>query len=313
VISEIKIRYFDGCPSWKVAEARLREVLRTSRTDEDVNIVLERVESDENARALRFAGSPTILLDGVDPFATGQTVFGLACRVYRTEAGLEGSPSEDQLRRALLGSEAEGAQVGDEVSAEGQRDPEAIRAVRNAAFRSLFDTGAPVSLREIAVATNLSEGDARDAIRALEARGRTQLDPLDRIITCGGLSVESTRHRIETGDVTRWTMCAYDALGILGALGGGGRVVSASPLDEARIEIGFAEGSPTTDDAVLFYADGYEACESVYEQWCPMVNLFPNREDAERWADSHQVTGRVRSLADATRSAAAEWCPLFAS
>ena len=163
------------------------------------------------------------------------------------------------------------------------------------------------------MSTSLSEADARDAVRALEARGRTQLDPLGRTITCGGLSVEPTRHRIETGDVTRWTMCAYDALGILGALGGGGRVVSTSPLDEATIEIGFADGSPTTEDAVLFYADGYEACESVYEQWCPMVNLFPNRVDAERWANSRRVTGRVRSLADAAESATEEWRPLFAS
>lgn len=90
-------------------------------------------------------------------------------------------------------------------------------------------------------------------------------------------------------------------------------MISASPLDEARIELVFADGSPITDDAVLFYADGYEACESVYEQWCPMVNLFPNREDAERWADSRRVTGRVRSLADATKSATEEWRPLFAS
>lgn len=101
MISEIKIRYFDGCPSWKITEERLREVLRSSGTD--VSIVLERVGSDDEARALRFAGSPTVLLDGVDPFATGQTVFGLACRVYRTEAGLEGSPSVDQLRKALGG------------------------------------------------------------------------------------------------------------------------------------------------------------------------------------------------------------------
>jgi hypothetical protein len=111
VISEIRIRYFDGCPSWKIAEARLRKVLESFGTDEDVDIVLERIESDDDARALRFAGSPTVRLDGVDPFATGQTVFGLACRVYRTEAGLEGSPSEDQLRRALLGSVAEGRKM----------------------------------------------------------------------------------------------------------------------------------------------------------------------------------------------------------
>ena len=101
MISEVRIRYFEGCPSWEITQARLREVLRSPGIDEDVSIVLEQIKSDHQARALRFTGSPTVLLDGVDPFAGEQTVFGLACRVYQTEAGLEGSPSVDQLRKAL--------------------------------------------------------------------------------------------------------------------------------------------------------------------------------------------------------------------
>lgn len=200
----------------------------------------------------------------------------------------------------------------DEVASEGQRDAGNVRAVRNAAFRLLLAGGAPVSLEEIATSTDLPEGEVLDAVEALEARGRTQRDPLGRVVTCGGLSVEPTRHRIEVDGMTRWTMCAYDALGVLAALGGGGRVLSESPLDETQIEIRFAEGSPGDGDAVLFYAEGYETCGSVYDEWCPLVNLFPRLEDAERWAELHQVTGRVRSLADATTSAAAEWRPLVA-
>lgn len=104
VISEIRLRYFEGCPNWRTAEARVREAVRSSGSHDGVSVVLERVESDDDAQRLRFSGSPTVLFDGVDPFAAGHSTFGLACRVYETEAGLEGSPSLDQLRKALLGS-----------------------------------------------------------------------------------------------------------------------------------------------------------------------------------------------------------------
>jgi hypothetical protein len=67
----------------------------------DVEPVLERVETAEEAERLRFIGSPTILVDGRDPFAGAEAAFGLTCRVYQTPEGLAGSPTPDQLRGAL--------------------------------------------------------------------------------------------------------------------------------------------------------------------------------------------------------------------
>ena len=56
--------------------------------------------SPDDAIALSFHGSPTILVDGSDPFpASGPP--GLACRIYDTPDGPAGTPSEDQLRAAL--------------------------------------------------------------------------------------------------------------------------------------------------------------------------------------------------------------------
>lgn len=90
----ITLRYFDGCPNWKVARARLAEAL--VRIGDARTVSLESVETALEADELGFRGSPTILIDGKDPFdAVGST--GLSCRVYRTEAGLEGAPSVDQL------------------------------------------------------------------------------------------------------------------------------------------------------------------------------------------------------------------------
>ncbi len=101
---EITIRYFDGCPNWKLANARVREAAAGADLPYDVVITLENVGSLDDAVALGFRGSPTILIDGQDPFDDGSSPVGLSCRVYRTEVGMEGSPSIDQLRQALRAS-----------------------------------------------------------------------------------------------------------------------------------------------------------------------------------------------------------------
>jgi hypothetical protein len=79
---------------------RLRDALRAEGMA-DVEPILERVETAEDAERLRFVGSPTILVNGRDPFARGEGTFGLTCRVYETPVGLAGSPTPEQVRAAL--------------------------------------------------------------------------------------------------------------------------------------------------------------------------------------------------------------------
>jgi hypothetical protein len=96
----ITLRYFDGCPNWRTAEERLRAALDDAGAS-DAAISLERVATQEEASRLGFRGSPTILIDGRDPFADEGADIGLACRVYATPEGLQGAPTLDQLRAAL--------------------------------------------------------------------------------------------------------------------------------------------------------------------------------------------------------------------
>lgn len=96
----LTLRYFDGCPNWQTAEARLRETLTGLGLD-GWEIIFEKVSSSEDAERLHFRGSPTILIDGVDLFADDDAPFGLACRVYQTEQGFEGAPSIAQLTDLL--------------------------------------------------------------------------------------------------------------------------------------------------------------------------------------------------------------------
>jgi hypothetical protein len=97
---QVVLRYFDGCPNWMTARDRLRAALdATEHTT--VAIDLQQVHDDAEAGRLCFAGSPTILIDGADPFGQGNGPYGLACRVYRTPEGLRGSPTFGSLVVAL--------------------------------------------------------------------------------------------------------------------------------------------------------------------------------------------------------------------
>ena len=98
---EVTIQYFDGCPNWQTTEGHLRE-LRDGGID--FSLEFRRIASVEEADAVGFRGSPTILIDGKDPFADPKAPVGLACRVYRTPAGLAGTPTLEQLRTAILGA-----------------------------------------------------------------------------------------------------------------------------------------------------------------------------------------------------------------
>ena len=61
------------------------------------------IRNEADASRLGMHGSPTLLINGVDPFAAPGTPASLSCRVYRDETGQSrGAPSLAALRMALL-------------------------------------------------------------------------------------------------------------------------------------------------------------------------------------------------------------------
>jgi hypothetical protein len=97
---KITIQYFDGCPHWTLADERVRMVLRDlSRSD--VKLEYQPIDSAATAERIGFHGSPTILIDGRDPFVTGAEPVGMSCRVYRTDEGPQGAPTVADLQRLL--------------------------------------------------------------------------------------------------------------------------------------------------------------------------------------------------------------------
>jgi hypothetical protein len=94
---QVTLLYFDGCPNWETTYRQLEALA----TELEFGLDRRRVDTPEEAERSAFRGSPTVLVDGRDPFATGDEPVGLACRVYVTDAGLAGAPTEQQLRAAL--------------------------------------------------------------------------------------------------------------------------------------------------------------------------------------------------------------------
>ena len=99
---EITLQHFESCPSWETTDQHLQTLIDGLGLDVEVRYQL--IETPEAAEEHGFRGSPTVLIDGVDPFADPDAPIGLSCRVYRTDAGFAGSPNLDQLEEAITAS-----------------------------------------------------------------------------------------------------------------------------------------------------------------------------------------------------------------
>jgi hypothetical protein len=99
----VQLLWWDGCPSWPGALAELKAIMAELGIDPE-SLELREVTSDQQAERERFAGSPTIRVDGEDVVPLGGAPIGLACRVYRLRDGRP-SPTPDpaDVREALEG------------------------------------------------------------------------------------------------------------------------------------------------------------------------------------------------------------------
>ena len=98
---KIEILTFEGCPNAQAARELVERVIADVGTD--VELAHVTVPDPDAAERLRFLGSPTIRVDGrdVEPGAEERREYVLACRIYRTERGIVGTPDERWLRDAL--------------------------------------------------------------------------------------------------------------------------------------------------------------------------------------------------------------------
>ena len=99
---KIEILYFDGCPNHLPAVERVRTVLQEMNLPD---VVVEvKITDPATAKPLRFLGSPTVLIDGLDmePAARDSDQFGFSCRTYLTEGRRDGLPAKELVQAAIL-------------------------------------------------------------------------------------------------------------------------------------------------------------------------------------------------------------------
>ncbi|KHL02950.1 hypothetical protein [Sinomonas humi] len=95
----IHVLYIEDCPNWEGA-LRLARDAAWSAGAAEVDVLATEVSTPQQAAQLGFAGSPTILVAGRDPFP-GVRSPALKCRVFQTSGGPSGLPDRGQLVQAI--------------------------------------------------------------------------------------------------------------------------------------------------------------------------------------------------------------------
>ncbi len=98
---KIEFLWFDDCPNRDAARALLRDVLAERGVVaeiEDIN-----VPDLETGERVKFPGSPTIRIEGVDvePGYEDRGDYTPRCRVYPTREGLRGVPEREWIEEAV--------------------------------------------------------------------------------------------------------------------------------------------------------------------------------------------------------------------
>jgi len=97
---QIEVLHIDECPNLEDARASLAEVLEEMSLGH-IFITSTLIRSPAEAAKHRFAGSPTVLIEGLDAVPGTEPTTNLACRIYRDGQKIAGSPDKDSLRKAI--------------------------------------------------------------------------------------------------------------------------------------------------------------------------------------------------------------------
>jgi hypothetical protein len=125
---ELTVLAVPGCPNVEVMAKRLGIAAAGLP---DVTVVRRVVRDERQAAALGMRGSPTLLIDGADPFAAVSQPTGLGCRLFpHADGSLRGAPSVGSLRRAL-----EQAVPPERIA--GQTHPSRPELITRRAFRGM--------------------------------------------------------------------------------------------------------------------------------------------------------------------------------
>ncbi|QHE72981.1 hypothetical protein [Rhodococcus sp. WAY2] len=219
----LEILQVPGCPNVALLEQRLEKVLADQQSK--VEISHRVIDDPAVATDAGMTGSPTLLVDGVDPFAEPGSVPSVSCRLYPSG----GAPSVVALRQALhLAAAGEAGQPADgrgdccPADAAGESplsglggwrgaarpDTPADRAVHHAILRAFADRGeAPEDVELDSVAAEFGVSGRR-VLDRLHAEDVIRLNPAGRIASAYPFSPPRPRTGYASGVRRPSTRCA---------------------------------------------------------------------------------------------------------
>jgi hypothetical protein len=313
------------CPNAPVAQERIAAALDGRAAD------VELVEVREEAEAARWGmtGSPTVLLDGVDPFAVAGSVPSVSCRLYRDADGrTDGAPSVEALSRAFAGlTVGSSAATGEDCcdvdvldlvgrGGRGRRAPAdgGLRVVHQAMLRHFAATGRAPEPAELEAAAATAGRTAAEVLAELDREDFLTLDEDGHVQAAYPFSAVATRHRVRIGGGNQvWSMCAIDALGIAAMLGQDTVIMSSDPVTAEPVTVTMTGGTmvwePTS--AVVFVGRrGYSGPAAAV--CCDALNFFTGDASARAWAQEHpQVKGSIVGQARAEEIGRGTFGPLL--
>jgi Alkylmercury lyase len=173
------------------------------------------------------------------------------------------------------------------------------------AFNELLASPEPVTVSHLAQQLKRGEIEIEARVAHLAERGWVRRDEDGAVVGSRGLSIEPTRHELDLPQGLRYTWCAYDTVGIFGALAVSGTIRSRTPLGEP-VELEVEDGRPTDSDGIVLFFPQRQV-SSVVDEWCPLANFFLDGEEARSWTSERGVEGEVLTLEQASARGAAEW------
>lgn len=307
-VVEVTVLTVADCPNGPLIEDRLAQALAGR---DGVRVIRREIDSEEDASLFGMRGSPTLLIDGVDPFAMAGTPFSVSCRMYRTDDGpLEGAPSVAALRRVVQAS-ANGTTVPGAVGRSGLGRIAPLEGGLRAVHQQILCTlaaGGPApeasALTEVAAPYGRT---AEQVLADLHTRDLLRLDEAGRVRAAYPFSLTSTAHTVALdGHAEVQAMCAVDALGMAAMLATTATIHSTDPhTGQAITVIVDPEGlhatwDPVTAVVVVGQEAGCGPCEepdapgAAADVCCDHINFFASPASADVWLHAHPgVTGQV--------------------
>lgn len=281
---KLEVLHVRDCPNLSPLLERIARVT-------DLPVVTRMVESDTEAATFGMAGSPTLLIDGVDPFAApDKRDRGISCRLYRDQDGrIVPVPTLEQLRAAIVA--AGPGPVATEVLSAWRTRALPLDRVEKAAHQSILRafarTGRPPAASDLDPATAGTGRGSQEVLTSLHEVDAIRLAPDGQIAVAYPFSAVPTRHSVRIGDrVDVYAMCAIDALGISSLLNQDTLITSVDVTSGQPITVatrdGHASWEPAT--AVVFIGADSGVGPSA-DCCCDYLNFFTDHHAAQAWTN----------------------------